>query len=176
MKKKPVKKAAAAKPKPKPETKLRTKPKPKTKRRLKPTSKPTSMRKTQTKARVQTPAPDGASRRIDETIASLADWRGTTLDRVRTLIHEALPDVVEEWKWDVPVWSRGGILCTGETYTSVVKLTFPKGASLPDPVRLFNSSLGGNTRRAIDLHEGEEIDAGAFRALVRAAADANSRR
>jgi hypothetical protein len=107
---------------------------------------------------------------ITQRIADLADWRGETLARVRKLIHEADPDVVEEWKWrGVPVWSHDGIICTGETYKAVVKLTFAKGALLKDPTRLFNSSLDGNTRRAIDIHEGEAIDEGAFKAVVREA-------
>jgi hypothetical protein len=114
---------------------------------------------------------------IDERIAELGDWRGETLARVRALIREALPDVVEEWKWrGVPVWSHRGILCTGETYKAVVKLTFAKGASLDDPSRLFNASLEGNTRRAIDLREGEEIDGEALKALIRAAAALNESR
>lgn len=112
---------------------------------------------------------------IDQRIAELDDWRGATLSRMRTLIKEAVPDVVEEWKWrGTPVWSHGGIICTGESYTSVVKLTFAKGASLPDPARLFNASLDGNTRRAIDIHEGDEIDASAFKALVQAAVALNA--
>lgn len=116
-----------------------------------------------------------AARRIDARIAELGDWRGETLARVRALIHEAVPDVVEEWKWrGVPVWSHAGILCTGETYKAVVKLTFAKGASLPDPAGLFNASLEGGTRRAIDIREGEAPDAEAFRALVRAAAALNA--
>ena len=111
---------------------------------------------------------------IDERIAELGDWRGETLARVRALIKQADPEVVEEWKWrGVPVWSHDGIICTGETYKSVVKLTFAKGASLRDPSRLFNSSLEGNTRRAIDIHEGDEIDEGAFKMLIRAAAALN---
>jgi hypothetical protein len=114
---------------------------------------------------------------IDERIAELGDWRGGTLARIRALIREAVPDVVEEWKWrGVPVWSHRGILCTGETYKQVVKLTFAKGASLDDPSRLFNSSLEGNTRRAIDLREGEEIDGEALKALIRAAAALNESR
>jgi hypothetical protein len=108
---------------------------------------------------------------IDERIAELGDWRGAMLARVRTLIHEAVPDVIEEWKWrGVPVWSKNGIICTGESYKSVVKLTFAKGASLKDPTGLFNSSLEGNVRRAIDLREGDRVDAAAFKALVREAA------
>jgi hypothetical protein len=116
-----------------------------------------------------------ASERIDQRIAELGDWRGKTLGRMRKLIREADPDVVEEWKWmGTPVWSHDGIICTGESYKSVVKLTFAKGASLKDPARLFNSSLDGNVRRAIDIHEGEEVDAAAFKALVRAAITLNT--
>jgi hypothetical protein len=116
-----------------------------------------------------------ASELIDKRIAELGDWRGETLSRMRKLIKEAEPDVVEEWKWmGTPVWSRDGIICTGESYKSVVKLTFAKGASLQDPAKLFNASLDGNTRRAIDIHEGEEIDAGAFKALIRAAVALNA--
>ena len=116
-----------------------------------------------------------ASRLIDDKIAALGDWRGDTLGRMRKLIREADPDVVEEWKWmGTPVWSHDGILCTGETYKSVVKLTFLKGASLEDPKKLFNASLDGNARRAIDIHEGEEVDAGAFKALIRAAISLNA--
>jgi hypothetical protein len=104
---------------------------------------------------------------IDKRIAELGDWRGQTLSRVRTLIKEADPEVVEQWKWmGTPVWAHDGIICTGESYKSVVKLTFAKGASLKDPSKLFNSSLDGNTRRAIDIHEGEEIDSAAFKALI----------
>jgi hypothetical protein len=104
---------------------------------------------------------------ITQRIAELADWRGATLARMRQLMHEADPEVVEEWKWmGTPVWSHDGILCTGESYKDKVKLTFAKGAALPDPAHLFNASLDGNTRRAIDIHEGEEVDASAFRALV----------
>ena len=111
---------------------------------------------------------------IDARIAELGDWRGAMLSRVRALIKQADPDVVEEWKWrGVPVWSHAGIICTGETYKAVVKLTFAKGASLKDPAGLFNSSLDGNVRRAIDIHEGDAIDADAFRALIRAAAALN---
>lgn len=116
-----------------------------------------------------------ASDRIDRKIAELGDWRGETLARMRALIHEALPDVVEEVKWmGTPVWSHQGIITTGETYKAVVKLTFAKGASLADPAKLFNASLEGNMRRAIDIREGEEIDAAAFKALVRAAAELNA--
>ena len=110
---------------------------------------------------------------IDAKIKSLDDWRGKTLAHVRALIQQVEPAVLEEWKWSVPVWSHGGILCTGETYKDKVKLTFPKGASLKDPAKLFNASLEGNTRRAIDLHEGDEINAAAFKALILAAAALN---
>jgi len=120
-------------------------------------------------------AGDAASRLIDEKIAELGDWRGDTLARMRGLIKEADPDVVEEWKWmGTPVWSHSGGLCTGESYKAIVKLTFFKGASLKDPAKLFNSSLDGNVRRAIDIHEGEEIDANAFKALIRAAVVLNT--
>jgi hypothetical protein len=121
-----------------------------------------------------------ASDRISEKIADLADWRGKTLARMRALIKEADPDVVEEWKWakatspGTPVWSHDGIICTGESYKSVVKLTFAKGASLSDPARLFNSSLDGNVRRAIDIREGDEVDARAFKTLIREAVALNS--
>jgi hypothetical protein len=116
-----------------------------------------------------------ASALISEKIANLADWRGETLARMRKLIHEAVPDVVEEWKWmGTPVWSHGGILCTGESYKSAVKLTFAKGAALKDPAGLFNASLDGNVRRAIDIHEGESVDAAAFKALIREAAALNA--
>ena len=111
---------------------------------------------------------------ISQRIADLADWRGATLARMRAMIHEAVPDVVETWKWrGVPVWEAGGILCTGETYKAVVKLTFAKGAALPDPTGLFNSSLDGAVRRAIDIREGEVIDEAAFKALVLEAAALN---
>jgi hypothetical protein len=113
------------------------------------------------------------SRLIDARIEELADWRGKTLSRLRALVREADPDVVEEWKWDVPAWSHDGLICTGETYRRVVKTTFAKGASLKDPSNLFNSSLEGNTRRAIDFHEGEEIAEEPFKALVRAAVSLN---
>lgn len=127
---------------------------------------------------------DAAARaRIDSIITDLGDWRGQTLSTVRTLIREADPDVVEEVKWlkpsnpaGVPTWSHEGIICTGETYKTSVKLTFAQGASLDDPAELFNSSLGGNTRRAIDIREGQQVDAGAFTALIQAAVDLNSRR
>jgi hypothetical protein len=120
-----------------------------------------------------------ASTKIDERIEELGDWRGETLSRVRGIIRSADPEIVEEWKWakatspGTPVWSHGGIICTGETYKSVVKLTFMKGASLDDPAKLFNSSLEGNARRAIDIGEGEQIDEAALRALIREAVDLN---
>jgi hypothetical protein len=117
---------------------------------------------------------ESASQLISKRIAELGDWRGETLGRVRALIKEADPDILEEWKWmGTPVWSHDGIVCTGETYKKVVKMTFAKGASLKDPRSLFNSSLDGNVRRAIDIHEGEEIDAAALKALVRAAVALN---
>src|SRR6266851_4363844 len=116
-----------------------------------------------------------ASSLIDEKIKELGDWRGKTLAKVSEIIHEADPEIVEEWKWmGTPIWSHGGIVCTGETYKNVVKMTFPKGAALRDPSGLFNSSLDGNVRRAIDIHEGEEIDANAFKALIRAAVALNT--
>jgi hypothetical protein len=125
-------------------------------------------------ARSETDQSGSASALIDARIKQLGDWRGETLSRVRGLIHQADPEVVEEWKWrGVPVWSHAGILCTGETYKTVVKLTFAKGASLNDPSGLFNSSLEGNTRRAIDIHEGEEIHEAAFMTLIKAAVDLN---
>lgn len=118
-----------------------------------------------------------AAELITQRIAELADWRGETLGRMRKLIREADPDVVEEWKWrGTPVWSHDGIICTGESYKQVVKLTFAKGASLQDPAGLFNASLDGNVRRAIDIHEGEEVDASAFEALIREAVALNSAR
>ena len=116
---------------------------------------------------------ESPSRLIDARIKELDGWRGKTLSRLRALIKQADPEVVEEWKWSVPVWSHGGLICTGEAYKSVVKLTFPKGASLKDPSRLFNSSLEGKARRAIDFREGDEIDEDAFKALIRAAAALN---
>jgi hypothetical protein len=120
------------------------------------------------------PKSKSPSELIDARIAELGDWRGEMLSRLRTLIKEADPEVIEEWKWrGVPVWSDAGIICTGETYKSVVKMTFAKGASLKDPARLFNSSLEGNTRRAIDVHEGEKINEEALKSLVRAAVSLN---
>jgi hypothetical protein len=122
------------------------------------------------------PAKTDAARLIDARIRELGDWRGTTLARIRQLIHEADPDVVEEWKWAVPVWSHAGIVCTGESYKTAVKLTFPRGAALKDPARLFNSSLEGKVRRAIDIREGDAFNARAFKALIRAAVVLNSAR
>jgi hypothetical protein len=120
-------------------------------------------------------APNGktASQLIDARIAELGDWRGATLGRLRALVKEADPEVVEEWKWSVPVWSRDGLICTGETYKKAVKMTFAKGAQLKDPARLFNSSLEGNTRRAIDFHEGGKINEEALKILIRAAVTLN---
>jgi hypothetical protein len=135
-------------------------------------------KKTQTKTKsVTKPAKESgsASALIDARIKELTDWRGDTLAQVRSIIKQADPDVLEEWKWrGVPVWSHDGIICTGETYKNVVKLTFAKGASLADPSRLFNSSLEGNTRRAIDIHEGEKINEKALKALIRSAAVLNA--
>src|SRR3954468_897480 len=128
------------------------------------------MKKAASQKTTNSPSP---SQLIDGRIKELGDWRGKTLSRVRALIKQADPEVVEEWKWSVPVWSHDGLICTGEAYKSAVKLTFAKGASLKDPAGLFNSSLEGNVRRAIDLHEGDEIDEDAFKALIRAAAALN---
>ena len=131
-------------------------------------------------AKAGSPEGQSASEQIDRRIAELGDWRGKTLSRMRKLIKEADPEIVEEWKWakatspGTPVWSHDGIICTGESYKSAVKLTFAKGASLKDPAKLFNASLEGNTRRAIDIHEGEEVDAGAFKALIREAVALNA--
>jgi hypothetical protein len=115
-----------------------------------------------------------ASRRIDERISDLAGWRAVALARIRALILQAVPGMTEEWKWNVPVWSHNGIVCTGEAYKQVVKLTFARGASLPDPSRIFNSSLEGRTRRAIDIREGDKVDARAFKAIVKAAVALNA--
>ena len=138
----------------------------------------TPMTKTKTKTKSgskQGEGGDSPSQLIDARIEELSDWRGETLARLRALIKQADPEVVEEWKWrGVPVWSHAGMICTGETYKSVVKMTFAKGASLEDPSGLFNSSLEGNTRRAIDFHEGDEIDEEALKALVRAAVALNT--
>lgn len=116
-----------------------------------------------------------AAAQIDARIAGLGDWRGDVLSRIRTLIHEAVPGVVEEWKWSNPVWSHHGIICTGETYKKAVKMTFPKGASLPDPAKLFNASLEGNVRRAIDIAEGGQIEEKALKALFKAASGLNAK-
>jgi hypothetical protein len=130
--------------------------------------------KTKTATKSATSAGESPSRLIDARIKELGDWRGKTLARVRALIKQAVPDVVEEWKWrGVPVWYHDGMICTGESYKSVVKVTFAKGAALEDPAGMFNSSLDGNVRRAIDFHEGDVIDESAFMALVRAAAALN---
>jgi len=124
--------------------------------------------------RQATPADKPASELITERIAEIGGWRGAALARMRALIHEADPAVVEEWKWAVPVWELNGGLCTGESYKDKVKLTFHKGASLPDPEQLFNSSLEGRVRRALDIFEGDEVDAAAFKALIRAAIEVNA--
>ena len=142
-----------------------------------PTMKKTTKTKTSApaKTRAKKSATTDASQRIDARIKELGDWRGAMLAHVRALIKAAVPDVVEEWKWrGVPVWEHDGILCTGETYKAVVKLTFARGAQLADPSGLFNASLEGNTRRAIDIHEGESLSATAFTKLIRAAAALNS--
>ena len=118
-------------------------------------------------------AVEPASALIDERIEELGDWRGKTLAKVREIIHKADPEIVEEWKWAIPVWSRGGIVCTGETYKNVVKMTFAKGAALKDPSGLFNSSLGGNIRRAVDIHEGEKVNESALKELIRDAVALN---
>jgi len=116
---------------------------------------------------------ESASALIDERIKELGDWRGKTLAKVREIIHEADPEIVEEWKWGTPVWSHGGIVCTGETYKNVVKMTFSRGAALKDPSGLFNSSLDGNTRRAIDIHEGDKVNEAALKDLIRSAVALN---
>jgi hypothetical protein len=124
--------------------------------------------------KIESPESESASTLIDKKIAELGDWRGETLGRMRALIKAAIPDVIEEWKWrGTPVWSQDGIVCTGETYKQVVKLTFARGASITDPKKLFNSSLEGNTRRAIDIREGEKFNESAFKALIRSAVAAN---
>ncbi|HEY0590515.1 MAG TPA: DUF1801 domain-containing protein [Thermoanaerobaculia bacterium] len=140
-------------------------------------SKKPGRRRTATKERPANQAERpgaSASSLIDQRIRGLGGWRGETLARMRELILEADPEMTEEWKWSNPVWSHGGIVCTGEAYAKVVKLTFARGAALPDPARLFNSSLQGNTRRAIDIREGETVDARAFKALIKAAVAANA--
>ena len=147
-----------------------------------PNSKPSTKSKAPAKAKAKPAAKakgrpatgTSASQLIDQRIADLGGWRGETLARMRALILEADPEAIEEWKWmGTPVWSHDGIICTGESYKKVVKLTFARGAKLPDPARLFNSSLEGNTRRAIDIHEGEKVDAAAFKALIKAAVALN---
>jgi hypothetical protein len=127
-----------------------------------------SMKKTSTATTGESP-----TELIDAKIAGLGDWRGEMLARLRALIQKADPEVIEEWKWSTPVWSHDGLICTGETYKKAVKMTFPKGASLPDPSGLFNSSLDGNVRRAIDFHEGDKVDEKALKALIRAAVELN---
>ena len=124
--------------------------------------------------KVESTSPESASRLIDARIHELADWRGEMLSRLRALIHQADPEVVEEWKWEIPVWSHGGLICTGETYKKAVKLTFAKGASLDDPAGLFNSSLEGRVRRAIDFHEGDKVNEKALKTLIRAAVALNT--
>jgi hypothetical protein len=137
--------------------------------------KKATIRMKKTKSGAKEGTGDSPSRLIDARIKELSDWRGETLARIRSLIKQADPEVVEEWKWrGVPVWSHAGIICTGETYKAVVKMTFAKGASLEDPSGLFNSSLEGNTRRAIDIHEGDKIDEKALKALIRAAVALNT--
>jgi len=150
--------------------KAKAKPKAKGTSRASKPSKSTAKSKSQPKAGATGKA---ASQLIDQRIRDLGGWRGETLARMRALILAADPEIIEEWKWGGPVWSHHGIVCTGEAYTKVVKLTFARGASVPDPSRLFNSSLEGNTRRAIDIQEGEKVDAGAFKALVKAAVAQN---
>ena len=138
-------------------------------------TKATTAMKKRTSASKEAKAAASPSRLIDARIKELGDWRGETLARVRSLIREAAPEMVEEWKWrGVPVWEHAGIICTGETYKAVVKMTFARGAALEDPSRLFNSSLEGNVRRAIDFHEGDKIDAKALKALIRAAVALNT--
>jgi len=149
------------------------------KKKTKRASRPAPKRKTSAKPKARAKAGANtppAARLIDERIRDLGGWRGATLARMRALILEAVPEITEEWKWGNPVWSRNGIVCTGEAYQNVVKHTFAHGASVPDPARLFNSSLEGNTRRAIDIREGEVVDADAFKALVKAAVARNGLR
>jgi len=137
-------------------------------------AKPTARQAKPTKGKLEQASGEAASRLIDQRIRDLGGWRGETLARMRALVRDADPEIIEEWKWrGTPVFSHAGIVCTGESYTKVIKLTFAYGASLPDPSRLFNSSLDGNTRRAIDIAEGETVDAGAFKALVKAAVARN---
>jgi len=183
---------AKKKTKAKPKTRPKAKPKAKAKApasATKPAAPAKGARKSGARANKAAPAPEApppkprpavvatgqpASELIDQRILDVAGWRGETLARMRTLIREADPAVIEEWKWDVPVWSHDGIVCTGEVYQNVVKLTFAHGAAVADPSRLFNSSLQGNTRRAIDIHEGESVDGAAFKELFTAAAARNT--
>ena len=141
-----------------------------------PRKKTAGKKKTSKPKKDSAPPGNSASRLIDQRIKELGGWRGEMLAKLRALIKQADPDAVEEWKWDVPVWSHDGLICTGESYKQIVKLTFAKGASLADPSHLFNSSLEGNTRRAIDFHEGEKIDEKALKALIQAAVMANTSR
>ena len=141
-----------------------------------PRKKTAGAKTTRSSTKAVAPQGSSASRMIDQRIKELDDWRGEMLARLRALIKQADPDVVEEWKWDVPVWSHDGLICTGESYKQIVKLTFAKGAALADPSHLFTSSLEGNTRRAIDFHEGDTIDEKAFKALIREAALLNTSR
>ena len=141
-----------------------------------PRKKTAGKKKTSKPKKDSAPPGNSASRLIDQRIKELGDWRGEMLAKLRALIKQADPDAIEEWKWDVPVWSHDGLICTGESYKQIVKLTFAKGASLADPSHLFNSSLEGNTRRAIDFHEGEKIDEKALKALIQAAVMANTSR
>ena len=141
-----------------------------------PRKKTAGEKKTSKPKKDSAPPGNSVSRLIDQRIKELGGWRGEMLAKLRALIKQADPDAVEEWKWDVPVWSHDGLICTGESYKQIVKLTFAKGASLADPSHLFNSSLEGNTRRAIDFHEGEKIDEKALKALIQAAVMANTSR
>ena len=141
-----------------------------------PRKKTAGEKKTSKPKKDSAPPGNSVSRLIDQRIKELGGWRGEMLAKLRALIKQADPDAIEEWKWDVPVWSHDGLICTGESYKQIVKLTFAKGASLADPSHLFNSSLEGNTRRAIDFHEGEKIDEKALKALIQAAVMANTSR
>ena len=141
-----------------------------------PRKKTAGKKKTSKPKKDSAPPGNSASRLIDQRIKELGDWRGEMLAKLRGVIKQADPDAIEEWKWDVPVWSHDGLICTGESYKQIVKLTFAKGASLADPSHLFNSSLEGNTRRAIDFHECEKIDEKALKALIQAAVMANTSR